>query len=707
MMNTLVRPLRLPPWLVWLVMACLAYSTHGQRMVAGSMKNFTVPDYYPTKVDNTNWLRSILTGEEATPRFSGILDINKLRLVMFKDYSRETRKLETNLVIEADYCAYNQATRVLNSPGKLKVRSGDNRILIEGEGFYYSHTNYYLAVSNEVATTIEQPHQQARIFANSLEYLATNLFTLSPVSPPTNRVVVYHGDVRIDDPQFLLNCGRLAIQMPESGQSLENVLAWDKVKVTGKLDKYQAQAQRARYSWTATNEILELEGQATWQRGLQEGNAGRISIDRKRRAFAAHDQARTRIPKGDFSTPVSLLAPLAGETNAPASTNQFLEIYSDHSEVSAEEALFRGHVLLEEVVSNAPPAQVACGEMVLWVNPKNNQAKVLVLGPEMITNITYVAATNTVRMPGQIHDMLTSGPLGLLAPSTNLSTIPIMVKQGENWVSGNRMIFWSTNQVAEFTGQPRMQAGSFYQGQADRIRFQAREKKIHARGAAKLRLPMAAFNLPGPRASGGGTNAARSASAPQPVTWMEISAQEYVLEMGQAKFMDKVKANCFSDHQKVAWMTCEQMVARLTQPGNTIENLQAEGNFLMEIGQQNPVPGGKNFLKLTSGKAWFEPKAQLVNAEQNVELFLQGARQFTNGVYGSGKTFNWNMPLEQIKLDGNPVVRLMPGEIKGPVILLDMVLDRAFVVGGYQWNYPPPAKTNVVQKTARKRLFIF
>jgi len=67
-------------------------------------------------------------------------------------------KLE--IIILAPECIYDTLKGVANSPGHLQLRTGDGKILTEGDGFCGGQSEQLLTISNHVSTVIERAGQQ-------------------------------------------------------------------------------------------------------------------------------------------------------------------------------------------------------------------------------------------------------------------------------------------------------------------------------------------------------------------------------------------------------------------------------------------------------------------------------------------------------------------------------------------------------------------
>jgi len=136
-------------WIFWgVVMAILCgVMAYAQNITFGTMKKFSIPDYYT----GTDTKKSLLTGAQAVPQANGRVLIRQLRI---ESYDRQGM---TNLVIEAPECNFDYGTRQAWSDGPLKITDGRGRFSMEGNrGFVWNQTNSNLVVSNQVKASIRK-----------------------------------------------------------------------------------------------------------------------------------------------------------------------------------------------------------------------------------------------------------------------------------------------------------------------------------------------------------------------------------------------------------------------------------------------------------------------------------------------------------------------------------------------------------------------
>lgn len=114
----------------------------------GKVKNFFVPDYYESP--HQNQMKSLLRGAEAEPQPQGRVLIRELQV--------ETYALDgkIEMTVHAPECIYDSADQSASSTSHIEVRSGDGKMLVEGEGFLWHNADSTFTISNRVHTIIRQ-----------------------------------------------------------------------------------------------------------------------------------------------------------------------------------------------------------------------------------------------------------------------------------------------------------------------------------------------------------------------------------------------------------------------------------------------------------------------------------------------------------------------------------------------------------------------
>jgi hypothetical protein len=114
---------------------------------ASRASNFTSVEYYDAP--HAQQMKSRLSGAEAQPQPDGLLLIKQLKLETFSVDGKP------GIVVNAPECLYDTMNGVASSPGHLRVRTGDGKFRVAGEGFLWRQSDEFLTISNHVQTVIE------------------------------------------------------------------------------------------------------------------------------------------------------------------------------------------------------------------------------------------------------------------------------------------------------------------------------------------------------------------------------------------------------------------------------------------------------------------------------------------------------------------------------------------------------------------------
>lgn len=630
------------------LLLCILSGRAAQRPPLPTVRGFKAPARYPAKPGQPERVQSMIFGDSATPRLDGRIIIDGLRIELYPNRDRPP----TNLIAKAAQCVFDRNTETAFSSNRLQVASGDGRLTIEGTGFLWRQTNASLIISNEVHTLIRD-EPPVNVVAQHFEY------------DGFSRRAIYREQVKAWDPQMEITSDLLELKVPEPGQPLESIVARQNVVMIGKQDNSRATGEQAEYMASTNQQIIELTGHPTWQQGLRQGQAERIRFDRLSRAYHAEGNTYTRLPGSDMEQPGALLPSVTATTNAPANTNQFVEIVADVSDIQTNGAVFRGHVRVKETQAVGPPAYLA----------------------------------------GEVLTLKFGSPEGKLESLAMQESV--MIEQGESQITAAAMLYAKTNGVAEFTGNPAWKMGP-REGSAQVIRFLLGQEPrvLQARDQARMKLPLdtnsfalglspsiptnsvvspVATNLP----------AATLELAPKLVDtpptsntnrFLIIESDGYDLQPGLVTFQGQPRLTEFQNGTPHSTLRCNELTSQLSVPGNRLEAIEADGQVCFEQGTPGVTNGPATYQKLTAEHMVLSNTNELSNgivliARQDVALhygdFLATGRRL---VY-SGNT-------ETVELTGepdfNPVVTNPRGKLSSPVIIWDRRLNR--FLGGLGWT---------------------
>ncbi len=274
-------------------------------------------------------LKALFTGADARPLKEGNILVKGFAMQTFRD--GDTNQVE--LTVEAPECVFNHFSQTAYSAGPLKVFNTATNFLIEGEGFFsrLSKTNAVLNISNKVYTVMKrgalpgtEPGPPIEIFSEQFSFVSHKEDTNEV------RVATYTGNVRVEDPELLLTCLAIKVDLPIGTNKVERIVADRDVVIVNKADNSRAAGQRAVYRSIEGREVVSLGGNPTWTDGQIDGRAKRFVFDRTSRMIRAEQEGHLRLPRTALGTGDFLGT--AGALPTPG-TNQTVEITSEVFEI--------------------------------------------------------------------------------------------------------------------------------------------------------------------------------------------------------------------------------------------------------------------------------------------------------------------------------------------------------------------------------------
>jgi len=360
--DSTVRTILPPPALFVLALLCFSSTLSAQIVSRG----FRLFDYYDavSGKNQTNLLKSQITGAEARPQANGLEIVTRVRI---ENYLVDGR---TNLIAIAPECLVDPRNKIAFSAGPLEVETANGQLTIQGKGFFYQQTNFNLTISNQVETTI---HRELMRSTNASagpfpSFLKTNalgsnqlmrIFSEHFFLETSSNLAIYAGQVRVADPQMEMTCDTLAVRRATNG-SVESIVADQHVLMTNKVDQSQAMGDRAVYLLEPDHETVVLTGQqARWQDRVRKAQAGSFTFDRRANTLRAVQKPSMRLPRSSVSQPDWLAGKPVTATNAPASTNEFVDIIAEE-------------MFMQLPTTNHPARRLMADREVVVLSPADN-----------------------------------------------------------------------------------------------------------------------------------------------------------------------------------------------------------------------------------------------------------------------------------------------------------------------------------------------
>ncbi len=343
----------------------LTLSAHAQIQLGGLKWQDTYDKRAP---DDTNRVKTLITSAQAEVVGAGL---HRGKGMQIENYTEDGK---TNIIARATDCLLNYKDRTVTSTNRLELQTG-NGLVIEGYGYLCQLTNFTLYLSNRVRTRIY------RSLTESDRSLFPSLGNAHPatVSPSSgtnvslvirsehfylnnaSNLVIYTGNVQVENAQAVLSCAQLTIQRATNG-AIQFVLAEREVVIVNKSDLSRASGDRALYAIRGGRETLDLTGHALWLDGQRSIRAEAFSFDLAANHVQARRKALLKLPR-TMVNQAELFPGLASasKTNRALQnfTNQFVEIHSDWMD-------------FQMPGTNQPPRSLVARTNVLILSPIDN-----------------------------------------------------------------------------------------------------------------------------------------------------------------------------------------------------------------------------------------------------------------------------------------------------------------------------------------------
>lgn len=550
---------------------------------------------------------------------------------------------QPEIILETPECTFDQKANVFSSPGPLKIRTGDGRLSIEGEGFTFYQTNSVLFISNQVHTAVHSPPPTPST-ATAPKLAGPAVGSVQVFSDRFQFFYetgsgIYEGHVRVTGTNLSMSCGNAHVSVPTEHEAtnaptdqrtLQSITATDAVVIDYEMEdqnirKIHVTGERAIYQ--AGNEITTITGHPTWQADQRDGHGDELVLDATNKTFRVTGNAFLKIPAQALGENSFLPAAAAQSRPGSSSTIGFVEVNCDHYLLQTNFASFGGSVQVTRLTEGKQAGMMTCSNLNL-----------------------YFGGTN------QVQQMIAERN--------------VVIEQTTNSFKADRAVYTGTNHLLEFTGNPSWRSGE-REGKGELVEVNLQDEQMTVVTNAFLRLPAGqlgeSFAPAGPTTSTaksiasrtGRTNAVASvtktaaekknAAGPQ---FADITCDRYVLNTNSARFNGHVRV----DHPQMDWV-CDSL--RLASSGEAAK------------------------------------ETRLLVAERGVDFHITNEQG--QSVHGTCEKSVYDYRIVDGKtnsvmtLTGSPVLETDEGTITNKIILLDLVAHTIRAPGKYRLSGQAPA----------------
>lgn len=484
------------------------------------VRDFRVsPEFYPPPHERQ--MKFLLEGSMARAVANGRYLVTQAKLQNFN----EAGKVE--MLVETPECYYTEKSRLIDSPGNLKVQTGTGGFLIEGTGFLWWQTNSTLLISNQVHTII-----RPELFAANTDDPASKMGPIDIRSDSfeygaDSGYAVYRGNVRVVGTELALAGELLSVQLPLRERQVKTITAQHGVSI--EYGGISARGDKVEYS--ADNGMLQLWGNPSWRAQNREGGAETITIDRTNRVFRAEGDAYLRMLGPGAAAGFMSILPAAEVKETKQLAEGMVEIRSANYEVRTNLAVFSNQVRVTQKEGERTRGEMSCDTMQL-----------------------AFAGTN------QLQSMLAEGN--------------VIIREATNRFTASKALFRAAEQDLTLTGQPAWEAGTRL-GSGNLIRVEVAQNRLSVIGDARMRLP--AGDLGGTRAFSS-QKLETAAGKPELTShFAEISSHQYELSSSSVLLSGDVRIV----HPQMNWQ-CDKISIGLSGKGGAAEKIVAEPKVTFE-----------------------------------------------------------------------------------------------------------------------------
>jgi lipopolysaccharide export system protein LptA len=499
-----------------------------QTLTIRPIKDFKVPDYYPNVTrGGTNQLRALLTGVEARPRPDGRVFVKEPRILHFNEAG------QTQLVVRAIDCVYENKSKSASSTNTLRLQIGDGKFDLEGLGFHWNQTNSNLTISNKVRTLIsrplvESPSAKSPKPAGAYEQIEISSHDFKFISE--SKLAIWRGNVRVKDPRLTMNCDLVTAKLAGDQGKSEGQ--------TGKLDSIIAESN-------VTIMVTESE---TYHLQMKSPD---ITMSLTNKTLKAHGPVRTKIPAGAFGklSETGLSPKTSGPK--PAGAQEDIEISCEDFEFISESkvAVWRGNV-----------------------RAKDSR---LTLACELLTATLAGESGKPESKDGKLESVVAETNVVLMITDSNSVTI----------AKGDKAVYSAESETLVLSGRnPMLESESSHlQMWSPAITMDLTNKTLKAKGPVRTKLPSRAFGKIGEVGSNSKPGDPKPAAVEESI---EILAESFDFNTTArlAIWWGKVRAK-----DTKLDLSCELLTAKLAGESGELENIVAETNVVMRITETNGV----------------------------------------------------------------------------------------------------------------------
>lgn len=286
--------------------------------------------------------------------------------MVLETYSYRTGSAQTEALIKAPECLFDNQNQTASSDGPITVTSSDNFFQLSGKGWKWDPDNGILVISNNIRTLVyleeasstpATPPSPVQVESNTFEY-DVNQGTAS-----------YLGEVSLTDPERMkLMTSRLDASVESLSTEVKQIKATRDVVielVTGE-NKGRITGEKALY-WIGQDEEVHVDiiDQTTWEFPQARGSAEELSMNITTQSYTATGNGSMELNTVDLSFDKI-------QNSDPTPSNELTILVTfNKGFLNATSATFEGMV----EATQGDRFMLSCGELTATLDPNNSKAR--------------------------------------------------------------------------------------------------------------------------------------------------------------------------------------------------------------------------------------------------------------------------------------------------------------------------------------------
>lgn len=353
-------------------LTCYEWRTHGQTPIGGRARGF-----HASERDAQGGTTTI-NGKGYRTLPNGGMAIEGLTI-------ETLRGTNGNMIVEAPDSIFDLKTRILYSTNSVTVRTADERLSIDGQGFQFFVSDSRLTISNNVhavihrsstATVPSRPQTPNTNSVPSSPLAQTNTAPtkVEPIDIHSDHfdfladAATFTGRVRAKDEQGNLTCGVLKALLETNRNSVRKIDA--EVEVHFERGDTRTTSDKAVY--LLPEDTVTLTGHPSWKVGEREGSGRIVIINNKTKEVQVEDDVNVKLPARSV-LPLDWFSN-GTATNAPPQSNQWVTVQSQRLNYDPTNSVFRGGVK----ILDPRGAELKCGVLTnIFSGPESKLAEVI------------------------------------------------------------------------------------------------------------------------------------------------------------------------------------------------------------------------------------------------------------------------------------------------------------------------------------------